>query len=335
MCERNCQHCYMRRSNKDAKRFMCFPTHVYDNMEWLYNKGVGTIVISSGEFNNEGRTEFIETIIENTIQKSIEIDRGYRVKNGDYSGGAPIQIGLQMGEIPMNTCRRYYKKGAKTVYLRMEAADRLLYKDVFIRERGYDERIENINKMMHEGFEVYSGTMIGLPFQTDENLVEDILLMKELHVDGLDYGVYIPTKNTPIYSFWRDQNHNDYPKYLDHCYDRLRRVIALSRIVMRNVNITTSEHHMLMQPEAVSDLLNSGANVIKMFSGPLWTRQFNLYFDEMPPAFPEDDVFNHTLGYIQKAGKEVSQNELMLYIAHVRSNHFSFTCLSKKVSSIR
>ena len=45
---------------------------------------------------------------------------------------------------------------------------------------------------------------------------------------------------------------------------------------MRNVNITTSEHHMLMQPEAVSDLLNSGANVIKMFSGPLWTRQFNL-----------------------------------------------------------
>lgn len=48
-------------------------------MEWLYNKGVGTIVISSGEFNNEGRTEFIETTLENTIQKSMEIDRRYRV----------------------------------------------------------------------------------------------------------------------------------------------------------------------------------------------------------------------------------------------------------------
>lgn len=47
-----------------------------------------------------------------------------------------------MGELPMNTCRRYLKKGASTVYLPMEAADRLLYKDVFIRERGYDERIE-------------------------------------------------------------------------------------------------------------------------------------------------------------------------------------------------
>lgn len=92
MCERNCQHCYMRRSNKDTKRFMCFPvncfspfmigqTHVYDNMEWLYNNGIGSIVIASGEFNNEGRTEFIEGICQNTIDKSKIIDRDLRVRN--------------------------------------------------------------------------------------------------------------------------------------------------------------------------------------------------------------------------------------------------------------
>ena len=110
-------------------------------MEWLYNNGIATIVISSGEFNNEGRTEFIEGIIENTITKSTEIDHGFRVQKGDYSGGNPIQIGLQMGEIPMNSCRRYFAKGASLAYLRMEASDRLLYKDIFIREKGYDERV--------------------------------------------------------------------------------------------------------------------------------------------------------------------------------------------------
>lgn len=114
-------------------------------MEWLYNNGIATIVISSGEFNNEGRTEFIEGIIENTITKSAEIDRGFRVQKGDYSGGNPIQIGLQMGEIPMNSCRRYFTKGASLAYLRMEASDRLLYKDIFIREKGYDERVKCIN----------------------------------------------------------------------------------------------------------------------------------------------------------------------------------------------
>ena len=44
----------------------------------------------------------------------------------------------------------------------------------------------NLKKMMKMGYEVYSGTIVGLPFQTDENLVEDILGMKELGVDGLE-----------------------------------------------------------------------------------------------------------------------------------------------------
>ena len=44
----------------------------------------------------------------------------------------------------------------------------------------------NIQKMMKMGYEVYSGTMIGLPFQTDENLIEDVMMMKELKVDGLE-----------------------------------------------------------------------------------------------------------------------------------------------------
>ena len=44
-------------------------------MEWLYRNGIGTIVISSGEFNNEGRTEFIEGICDNTFNKSMQIDK--------------------------------------------------------------------------------------------------------------------------------------------------------------------------------------------------------------------------------------------------------------------
>ena len=64
--------------------------------------------------------------------------------------------------------------------------------------------------------QVYSGTLVGLPFQTDENLVEDILNMKQLGVDGLEltcivvvsnsFDVYMPTKSTPIYPFWKEQN---------------------------------------------------------------------------------------------------------------------------------
>ena len=44
-------------------------------MDWLYRNGIGTIVISSGEFNNEGRTEFIEGICGNVIEKSQKLDK--------------------------------------------------------------------------------------------------------------------------------------------------------------------------------------------------------------------------------------------------------------------
>ena len=81
---------------------------------------------------------------------------------------------------------------------------------------------------------------------------------------------------------------------------------ALCRILMKDVAITTSEHHLLLHQKGLQEMLNAGANVVKMFSGPLWTRLFNLYFDEMEPPFAEDEVFKHNLQYIQEAGKTVS-----------------------------
>ena len=56
----------------------------------------------------------------------------------------------------------------------------------------------------------------------------------------------------------------------------MKRMIALSRIVMPSVSITTSELHLLLHTDGMQEILNAGANVVKMFSGPRWTRQFNL-----------------------------------------------------------
>ena len=90
------------------------------------------------------------------------------------------------------------------------------------------------------------------------------------------FDVYMPTKSTPIYPFWKEQNQEGYQAYLERSYTKLRRMIALSRLVMEDVSITTSEHHLLLHANGLQEMLNSGANVVKMFSGPRWTRIFNL-----------------------------------------------------------
>lgn len=175
-------------------------------MEWLYNNGIGTIVICSGEFNNEGRTEFIENIIHNTIDKSKEIDKGLRVwflfvaspagKEGRLLGRCSDPDRSADGRDSIEYWEAILQKRSEPV-LPANGGDgpAPLQGRVHSRERirramrvafcGVLE-CRNLKKMMKMGYEVYSGTIVGLPFQTDENLVEDILGMKELGVDGLE-----------------------------------------------------------------------------------------------------------------------------------------------------
>lgn len=58
-------------------------------------------------------------------------------------------------------------------------------------------------------------------------------------------------------------------------------MIALSRILMPLVSITSSELHLLLRSNGMQEILNAGANVVKMFSGPQWTRQFNLVANDV------------------------------------------------------
>ena len=98
--------------------------------------------------------------------------------------------------------------------------------------------------------------------------------------------VYMPTKNTPVYPFWREETQvavggksdtkNDYFGHLEKSFQQLKRMTALSRLVLRDVNITASEHQLLLHANGLQEMLNAGANVVKMYSGPLWTRMFNL-----------------------------------------------------------
>lgn len=81
--------------------------------------------------------------------------------------------------------------------------------------------------------------------------------------------VYMPTKNTPVYPFWREETQvavggksdtkNDYFGYLEKSFQQLKRMTALSRLVLRDVNITASEHQLLLHANGLQEMLNAGA----------------------------------------------------------------------------
>ena len=51
------------------------------------------------------------------------------------------------------------------------------------------------------GYQVGSGFMVGSPYQTTENLVEDLRFLQDLQPDMIGIGPYITHRDTPFASF--------------------------------------------------------------------------------------------------------------------------------------
>jgi len=97
--------------------------------------------------------------------------------------------------------------------------------------------------------------MIGLPFQTVENLADDLLFMRDWDLDMVGMGPYIVHKDTPLYKF---------SKRIPSVKKRLElslKMIAMLRLMMKDINIAASTALDVLDPNGRFQALSSGANV--------------------------------------------------------------------------
>ena len=154
----------------------------------------------------------------------------------------------------------------------------------FCREEemhSYERRVQALLDLKSEGYLLGSGVMIGLPFQTYANLDEDLQFLKELEVDMVGMGPFIPHKDTPlgqIVSYWKDGSACGLPDnlkvlaslprgdfwnmgnedLLELCID----MVARLRIMMPHINITATTALQVLDPYGREKALMAGANVI-------------------------------------------------------------------------
>ena len=55
-----------------------------------------------------------------------------------------------------------------------------------------------LRRLRELGYEVGSGVMIGIPGQTYDDLADDIELFRELDLDMIGVGPYLPHPDTPL-----------------------------------------------------------------------------------------------------------------------------------------
>jgi len=154
---------------------------------FAYNSRCGSIVLQSGERSDPSFTGFISEVVREIKEAT----------NGQ------LGITLSCGEQNAATYRAFFEAGAHRYLLRIETSDRELYKKLHPDDthHDFDKRLDCLSLLRETGFQVGTGVMVGLPFQTIEHLVRDILFLKEIDADMIGLGPYIEHSQTPLYDY--------------------------------------------------------------------------------------------------------------------------------------
>ena len=219
-CAKNCFYCGIRSGNSRYARYEMTDDEVLEAARYAWENRFASIVLQSGERDDEGFISKIEQLIRG-IQEMARHE---------------LHITLSLGEQKPETYRRWFQAGAHRYLLRIEDADPELYRKLHPDDgrHAYPGRIEALKALRAAGYQVGTGVMIGLPFQTLPDLAEDLIFFRDFDVDMVGMGPYIEHRDTPLYG---------YRERRLPLHSRLAlslKMVALLRIMMKDINIAAT-----------------------------------------------------------------------------------------------
>lgn len=242
LCIKDCYYCGIRKSNTNVERFLMDEDEIFKEALWAYEAEYGSCVIQSGERRDEEYISMIERVVG-------------RIKNATEG---KLGITLSLGEQSEETYRRWKEAGAHRYLLRIETTNPELYARIHPADHRLEERKECLAALRRTGYQVGTGVMMGLPGQTLEDLANDLLFLKQIDIDMVGMGPYIPHADTPM--------GKEIPPYTDEQKkDALKlglKMIAVTRIVMKDINIAAATALQALEYTGREQGLRCGANVI-------------------------------------------------------------------------
>lgn len=177
-CKNDCHYCGIRRGNCNVDRYRLTMNEILDCCKTGYDLGFRTYVLQGGE---DGYF---------TDDRVVEITSSIKKYYPDCA------ITLSIGEKSYESYKRYFEAGADRYLLRHETASEEHYGKLHPKELSLSNRKNCLYQLKEIGFQVGAGFMVGSPYQSSENLAEDLLFLKELQPHMVGIGPFIPHKDT-------------------------------------------------------------------------------------------------------------------------------------------
>ncbi|RCX13865.1 iron-only hydrogenase maturation protein HydE [Anaerobacterium chartisolvens] len=245
-CRKDCSYCGIGSSNKCVKRYSMSEEEIMEAVHSVKAMGMKTVILQSGE-DSRWDTPRLVRLVE-------------RIRNE-----TGMKITLSVGEKSREEYEQLRNAGAVNFLLKIETTNR----DLFARlhpDDDYDHRLQCSLWLKELGYLNGSGNIIGLPGQTLDDIAGDILYFKEMGINMIGIGPFIPAEGSRL------ENHPTGD------IDLTLRVVAVTRIVCKRVYIPSTTALASLDKDAQVKALQAGANTIMLINTPeRYRKSYNIY----------------------------------------------------------
>ncbi|MCX8166544.1 MAG: [FeFe] hydrogenase H-cluster radical SAM maturase HydE [Candidatus Micrarchaeota archaeon] len=291
VCEKNCYYCGIRKDNKKIKRYLMDEKKIIDCALFAAKNGYGSIVLQSGELTSKNFIDYVIKLVAN-IKK---LTKKYQ-KNG-------LGITLSIGEQSKKVYQELYDAGAHRYLLRIETSNKNLYRKLHPddEKHSFEKRLNCLKHLKEIGYQLGTGVMIGLPGQTIEDLVNDVIFYKNIDADMIGMGPYVIHTETPLR--WYEKT---WQKNRSTIFNLSLKMIAVTRLLLKDVNIAATTALQTFHPYGRELGILFGANVIMPIITPLEFRKHYMLY-ENKPCIDEDATKCNAclLSRIKKINKDI------------------------------
>lgn len=247
-CKNNCYYCGIRCGNNKLERYRMDKETILECYKQGYALGYRTFVLQGGEdpyFTDEYICEIVGEI------------------HATYPDCA---ITLSLGEKEKESYQAYFEAGARRYLLRHETAGEEHYGKLHPENLSLAHRKQCLFDLKEIGYQVGTGMMVGSPYQTVDDLIEDFRFMQELDPEMIGIGPYLTHLDTPFASFENGS------------MELTLRLIALLRLMFPYALIPATTALGTIHPTGREQGLKAGANVVMPNVSPTDFRKlYSLY----------------------------------------------------------
>ncbi len=276
ICKNDCLYCGIRKSNKNCDRYRLTEEEILSCCEKGYLLGFRTFVLQGGE---DGC--YTDDFLVHLIKKIKE----------QYPKCA---VTLSLGERSKESYKALYDAGADRYLLRHEAKNGELYRKLHPENMSLENRLKCLKALKEIGYQVGCGFMVGAPYQTIENIAEDLKFIEGFKPQMCGIGPFVSHKDTVF---------KDFP---NGSSDLTCKLLSIIRLINPKILLPATTALGTVSGDGREKGILSGANVIMPNLSPEKAKEkYDLYDNKLNTGLENGENLEELKKKIREIGYEI------------------------------